>query len=72
MTISEAASLLLVLTALFAYLNARVPHLPGTIEALSLPASPYRDTLVMMTYGCALFASAVRGLTVGRLVARSG
>ena len=40
--------------------------------ALSLPASPYRDTLVMMTYGCALFAIAVQGLTVGRLVARGG
>jgi Na+:H+ antiporter len=35
--------------------------------ALSLPDSPYRDTLVMMTYACALFAIAVQGLTVSRL-----
>jgi CPA1 family monovalent cation:H+ antiporter len=38
--------------------------------ALSIPTSPYRDTLLMMTYGCALFAITVQGLTVGRLVAR--
>ncbi|MGE5171043.1 MAG: cation:proton antiporter [Rudaea sp.] len=38
--------------------------------ALSLPATADRDTLVMMTYGCALFAIAVQGLTVGRLVSR--
>ena len=36
--------------------------------ALSLPDSPWRNTLIMMTYACALFAIAVQGLTVGRLV----
>ena len=36
--------------------------------ALSLPATPWRNTLIMMTYGCALFAIAVQGLTLGRLV----
>ena len=36
--------------------------------ALSLPETPYRNTLVMMTYGCVLFAIAVQGLTVSKLI----
>ncbi len=40
--------------------------------ALSLPPSPYRNTLVMMTYGCALFAIAVQGLSVGPLMRALG
>jgi CPA1 family monovalent cation:H+ antiporter len=36
--------------------------------ALSLPPSPYRDTLIAMTYGCAVFSIAVQGLTIRRLV----
>jgi CPA1 family monovalent cation:H+ antiporter len=36
--------------------------------ALSLPASPERDTLVAVTYVIVVFSILVQGLTIGRLV----
>ncbi|RKZ12857.1 sodium:proton antiporter [bacterium] len=36
--------------------------------ALAIPASPYRDVIVVVTYGIVVFSILVQGLTVGRAV----
>jgi CPA1 family monovalent cation:H+ antiporter len=38
--------------------------------ALSLPAAPWRDAVIGLTYGVVVFSILVQGLTVGRLAAR--
>jgi CPA1 family monovalent cation:H+ antiporter len=38
--------------------------------ALSLPAAPWRDTVVGLTYGVVVFSILVQGLTVGRVAGR--
>jgi CPA1 family monovalent cation:H+ antiporter len=38
--------------------------------ALSLPPSPYRTTLIAITYGVVVFSIVVQGITIGRVVRR--
>jgi CPA1 family monovalent cation:H+ antiporter len=40
--------------------------------ALSLPASPYRDLLVAMTYTVVVFSVIIQGLTLGPVAEKLG
>lgn len=70
----EIAVACLVITALLAYMNARFVGLPTTIGvmALSLPAGPYRDLILALTYAVVVFSILVQGLTVKPLVKAVG
>ena len=39
--------------------------------ALALPASPYRDVILSVTYAVVVFSVLVQGLTVGKAVRRA-
>ena len=38
--------------------------------ALSLPAGPAREEILVVTYGVVIFSIIVQGLTIGRVVSR--
>ena len=68
------AAVLIVLTALFGYVNYRITGLPFIhcllFGALISPAGPQRDVLLAMTYMVVVFSIIAQGLSLRRLVRR--
>jgi len=73
MELYNVITIIIILTAIFGYINHRFIKMPGTISvalALSLPKYMYGEMFVSITYIVVLFSIVFQGLTIGKFAVR--